>query len=130
MLERNDRRSLVGVSRAPDRPALIESALDEALRKELVALAHFVDPDLGEELEARARRVDRGDRRRAVLEAPRARAVVEVLHVECEWLLHAPPADRARARPLRDALARVEERDPWAAHEPLQGPADEVVDPT
>ncbi len=92
-------------------------------------LAHRVDPDLGEELETGARRVDRRDRRRAVLEPSRARAVVEMLHIERERLLHSPPADRARARALGDAGARVQERDPGPAHEPFQRAAHEVVDP-
>ena len=92
--------------------------------------AHLFDPDLCDELEAGARRIDRGDRRRPVLEAPRTRAVIQVLHVECERLFHAPPTDRARTRTLGDAAAGVEERDPRAAHEPFQSPAHEVVDAT
>ena len=91
--------------------------------------AHRVDPDLGEELKAGARRVDRRDRWRAVLEPPRARAVVEMLHIERERLLHSPPTDRARARPLGDAGTRVQERDPGPAHEPFQRAANEIVDP-
>ena len=128
MLQRDDRRALGRVTRAADRPALIQGAVDQPLRKELVPLAHLLDPDLREELEPGARRVDRGDRRCSVLESPRTRAVVQMLHIEREGLLHAPPADRARTRAFGDAPPGVEERNPRAAHEPLERAADEIVD--
>jgi hypothetical protein len=52
-----------------------------------------------------------------------------VLDVERERIHHAPPADRAWPRALRDIAARIQERDARAAHQPLQRSADEVVDP-
>src|SRR3982074_3237108 len=110
MLEGHDRRALVCVARAADRPALIESAIDQTLREKLVPFAPLLDPPPREQLEPGAGGIDRGDRWRPVLEAPSARAVVEVLHIERERLLHAPPADRAWPRALGDARAGVEER--------------------
>src|SRR5712691_4087004 len=92
--------------------------------------AHGRYANLGEQLETRARRVDRGDGRRSVLETPRTRTVVEMLDIECERLFDAPPPDRARPCALRDAATCVEERDARSAHQPLQGAADEVVDST
>ena len=51
-----------------------------------------------------------------------------MLDIERERILNAPPADGAWARSPRDALTPIEEGDAGAAHEPLERPADEVVD--
>src|SRR5581483_8301885 len=53
---------------------------------------------------------------------------IEVLDVERERVRDPPPPHRARTRGVGDVAPRGEERDPRTAHEPLQRPADQVVD--
>src|SRR5438309_5186324 len=108
MLERDDRRPLGRDPWATHRPALRERAVDETLREEQVTLAHGRDADLCEELETGASRVDGGHGRSSIFEPACARSVREVLDVERERVHHAPPADGARPRALRDLATRVE----------------------
>src|SRR5262245_46259796 len=81
MLQRDDRGAPTRVERRADRPSLIARPIDETLRERHVPFPHGRDPDLAEQLDPGARRVDRRDRGRAVLEPSSTATRVEVLDV-------------------------------------------------